>query len=247
MSNSKKCIAYGTSDLSHLVALEQALEIQTGSWTFVTSSEALGRTIYKEYYAIFYRDDRMKCYEWGGVLFDPTDLFEREPFFASFRAGNFDFTIVVMHAIRPDKTTLLKAEVKGLKEAYQRVQDLDPDENDVILLGDFNVSSSRDDWWTDLRSIPSMTALIDEPTCLGSEGLKNPYDKIWIQSNYSGAEHTGNARLDLFWEYLCADVPEEERYSKAYESTHALSDHVLIWAEFRIDLEDDDPSTATCP
>jgi len=200
MNNSKKdpnespCAAvYRTDVLGHVEALVAELNCRGQTWSYIISPEARGRSdSYKEYY-VFLHNHRVQRVEGGCFFPDSSDIFEREPFFASFLAEEFDFTVIVHHAIRSSKSTelKLKREIQFLKDVFLFVQGLDPFEDDIILLGDFNVKSSRDGWWNELRSISGLTALIDEPTSLGQGGLANPYDKIWIDTDH----HRSGARI----------------------------------------------------
>ena len=63
----------------------------------------------------------------------------REPFFAKFKAGNFDFYVISIHIIWGDSVTERRAEVLLLDDVYLSVQNMDA-ENDIILMGDFNLS-----------------------------------------------------------------------------------------------------------
>ena len=259
MNNSKKdpkdspCVAvYGTDVLGHVKALVAELNSRGQTWSYIISPEARGRSdSYKEYYA-FLHNNRVQRVECGCFFPDSSDIFEREPFFASFLAGEFDFTVIVHHAIGPSKSIELKREIHFLDDVFLSVQGLDPFEDDIILLGDFNVKSSRNGWWNELRSISGLTTLIDEPTSLGQNGLANPYDKIWIDTDHTGPEHefTGNSGILEFWDLLFPNITESQRYSYAYNQKGSLSDHVLIWAEFSIDSDDDplgNESTAQRP
>jgi len=259
MNNSKKdskespcATVYGTDVLGHVEALVAELNSRGQTWSYIISPEARGRSdSHKEYY-VFLHNHRVQRVEGGCFFPDSSDIFEREPFFASFIAGEFDFTVIVHHAIGPSKSTELKREIQFLDDVFLSVQGLDPFEDDIILLGDFNVKSSRDGWWNELRSISGLTTLIDEPTSLGQGSLANPYDKIWIDTDHTGLEHefTGNSGILEFWDLLFPNMPESDRYSYAYSQKGSLSNHVLIWAEFSIDLDDDPPgnkSTAQQP
>lgn len=96
-----------------------------------------------------------------------------------------------------------------------------------------------------MRSISGLTTLIDEPTSLGQDGLTNSYDKIWVDTGHTGPEHefTGQSGILEFWDLVLPELPESERYSYAYVNKGSFSDHVLIWAEFNIDLDDDPASS----
>lgn len=65
-------------------------------------SERLGRTGSKGQYAFVYNTKTVDLIPGSSyVTDDPDDVFEREPFVAFFRSGNFDFKIVNNH-IKPD-------------------------------------------------------------------------------------------------------------------------------------------------
>jgi len=235
MRNTATCNTYPQGELGHLDALEEALEAETDlSWRYDVSPEPRGRSTYKEYYVVFYNERVERCSR-GCFLPDSTDEFEREPYYASFRAGNFDFTLMLFHA-KPDA---IVQEIPALKAAYAAVQAVDPYEDDVILMGDFNVQSRSDPLWSSLQSIHTMKRLINAPTTIGNNGLtSNCYDTIWIQSCYSGWEYTGDAGVYQFWEDLLPNLNSNEWHEYKGE----VSDHLPIWARFRTDLDDDDGS-----
>ena len=65
-------------------------------------SQRLGRTESKEQYAFVYNTKTVDLIpESSYVVDDPDDVFEREPFVAFFRSGNFDFKLVNNH-IKPE-------------------------------------------------------------------------------------------------------------------------------------------------
>jgi hypothetical protein len=74
----------------------------------------------------------------GTVWPDPADDFIREPFYASFRAGSFDFTLITIHVIFGDGIGDRREEALLLDDVYRTIQNSNPDEQDVILLGDWD-------------------------------------------------------------------------------------------------------------
>ena len=52
-----------------------------------------------------------KCTEYDYINFDPNDAFLREPYFATFRAGLFDFTAIAVHVIWGDSVNGRRREV----------------------------------------------------------------------------------------------------------------------------------------
>lgn len=239
MKNTGTCDTYPEGGLGHLDTLKTTLEQETSiSWNYVVSPYPQPKTQnYKEYYAVFY-NQRVQCCDQGCFLPDSTDRFVRDPYYASFRSGNFDFTVVLFHASWDSDAR--EVEISSLKDAYESIQNLDPYENDIILMGDFNVPSSSSELWEELTSICSMKRLIDESTTLSTEdGLTgNSYDTIWIQSHYTGQEHefTGEAGA-----YPFRNLSQKDQLAYRTE----VSDHLPVWATFSIDKDDDDPSKLT--
>ncbi len=102
------------------------------------ASPKTGRKV-KEIYAYLYRTDKVEYSDESYTVSDEEDLFIREPFFAKFKAGNFDFYVISIHIIWGDSVTERRAEVLLLDDVYLSVQNMDA-ENDIILMGDFNLS-----------------------------------------------------------------------------------------------------------
>jgi len=54
----------------------------------------------KERYAFLWRQEALRALGGGAMLSDESDLLIREPYFASFRAGQFDFLLpIVLRAL----------------------------------------------------------------------------------------------------------------------------------------------------
>ena len=75
-----------------------ALLGQRGAAYDALVSEQVGRGV-KERYAFLWRQDAVQALGEGVVWPDDGDLFIREPYIATFRAGHFDFTLITLHAI----------------------------------------------------------------------------------------------------------------------------------------------------
>ncbi len=56
----------------------------------------------KERYAFMWRTDKVEQTKAGAFYDDVGDKFEREPYFASFKAGNFDWTVATIHLLYGD-------------------------------------------------------------------------------------------------------------------------------------------------
>lgn len=194
-------------------------------------SEPVGRGI-KERYAYLYDVALVEVVEAGQICDDPEDLFIREPYYATFRAGQFDFTIIAIHVIWGDTVGERRAEILQLDEVYHAVQDANPFEQDILPVGDFNREPDDTESYADLTAIPSIISLFTLPQ---KSHIKDSslYDNIWFQVNFV-TEYIGTSGIYRFDETLFAN---DDRAASL-----AVSDHRPVWAEFRIDMDDDHPS-----
>jgi hypothetical protein len=95
----------------------QGLPGQKGSWHVVSDREAgdPSRSGTFELYGFVFRTSKVTPLDGPmGFFPDPDGIFSREPFFASFRAGQFDFTVIALHAENPDLSAALNREIEHL-------------------------------------------------------------------------------------------------------------------------------------
>ena len=103
-------------------------------------SPAVGRGV-KERCAFLYKKERVSVIRPGELYPDTADGkddFIRDPYWATFRAGEFDFSVIAVHVIWGERVAQRKAEVKALADVYKYVQAANGAEEDVLLVGDFN-------------------------------------------------------------------------------------------------------------
>lgn len=191
------------------------------------ASPAVGRGV-KEIYAFMWRKDRVKQLVDGKIYPDVNDDFIREPYYATFKAGNFDFTLLTIHVFFGKSEKERRPELVKLAEVYQYVQRKDENENDVILLGDFNMSAS-DNGWSDLKDIQSMQFIIQQTTKTTITDTSS-YDNMWFQSNYT-TEFSKRYGLNKFDETMFNGDDEKAKIT--------VSDHRPIWAIFDTKKDDD--------
>jgi len=191
-------------------------------------SEEVGRGV-KERYAFLYDQDKVAVTNQGQIYPDKNDDFIREPYFATFRSGNFDFTVIVVHIIWGDKVSERRKEIQKLAEVYERIKNIDPIEKDIILVGDFNREPNDDEAFSALRNIPSMKNLFDLPqkSVIFDTNL---YDNIWFQMDHV-KEWTGFKGIDKFDETQFANDDKK--------ASLAVSDHRPVWAIFDTTKDDD--------
>jgi len=191
-------------------------------------SDAVGRGV-KERYAFLYDASKVEVVEPGTIFPDPEDVFIREPYYASFRSGKFDFTIIAIHVIWGDTVGERRAEIQKLADVYSHVQESNSSEQDVILAGDFNREPNDVESYAPLRNISFMMPLFSLPQ---KSHIKESslYDNIWFQSEYV-SEYTGTSGIDKFDE---TDFADDDKAANL-----AVSDHRPVWAEFHTDKDDD--------
>lgn len=191
-----------------------ALEALSGVTWIAEVSPAIGRSTYKEAYAVLYRTDRADVEDWW-VWNDTGDKFEREPMIVKVRdvRSGADYTFINWHTIF-GSTTERKAEIAQISKVFGSVQAADPTDQDVILLGDHNAPATST-WWTPLMSLtPAVGWKVNDPTTLNSSGsYASAYDHFWFQASYltefssAGRDYVANTQ----------------------NFVTNLSDHVPIW------------------
>lgn len=72
----------------------------------------------KERYAFLYRKDRVVAVMRGKFYREHNDEFIREPFYATFKSGNFDFTLITIHTLYGKSEDLRRPEIEALKAVF---------------------------------------------------------------------------------------------------------------------------------
>jgi len=126
-----------SSETTAPIFLEEINLREGPKYDFIRSSR-VGRTSSKEAYAYFYNNETVEyLIDLAFVYNDTDDVFEREPYVASFTSGGFDFTLIGIHT-KPDDAY---HEIGNLTIVFDYVEGLG-DERDIIALGDFNADGS---------------------------------------------------------------------------------------------------------
>jgi len=218
--------ASGETAPSYLALINQA----GGPAYAYVESPRLGRTTSKEAYAYFYNTESVELIEGSERVYNDTgDVFEREPFIAGFRSGGFDFTLVGIHT-KPDDAY---NEIGNLTLVVQSILDGDPQEGDVIVLGDFNADGSyfdEGDVGNPLRDPAYFWVVADEVDTMTKTDWT--YDRMVMTNATHGWEYVEGSASVLYF--------DDEYGIEDPELVWAVSDHYPIYAEFRTDLADDD-------
>ncbi len=181
----------------------------------------LGRTQNTEQYAFIFDTasvevDRTQLY----TIEDPNDLLHRPPLVAWFRVRGpapeeaFTFSLVNLH-LDPDE---VQRELDVLDEVFRLVRDDQRQEDDVVLLGDFN---AEDRSLGPVLEIPSMIPVVQGmPT---NTRANRQYDNI-VLHKIATSEFTGKGSVYDFM----------REYNLTLQSALEVSDHLPVWAEFSI-------------
>jgi len=229
--------------LDRLLACVKTLT-RSDCWEYLLSP-LVGSGKAAEYYAFIYRTDRV-AYVSGSSGTYPKAVapdFSREPFYATFRAGEFDFTLVTVHITWSAFSSQRTAECRRLRSVWDYVQNLDQAEDDLILLGDFNrdrpTHSAFDQLWQ-MELTPLLSASGTRTTFGRTLAGGSWYDNIWIDpSCTTTAELTGQ---------FGAGTPSLNSYGLGCsECLRGISDHCPVWATFRTDSDDDSSAQAPDP
>jgi len=181
----------------------------------------LGRSNSKEQYAYIYdlasiEVDRNQMY----TVDDRNDLLHREPLVGWFRARGpqpgeaFTFTLVNVHT-DPDE---VDRELDSLDDVFIAVRDDQRQEDDVIMLGDFNAHNAK---LGQLGLLPGLVCVVNNaPT--NTRGDKQ-YDNI-LFSRVATTEFAGKGGVFDFLRH----------YNLTLEQALEVSDHLPVWGEFSV-------------
>jgi deoxyribonuclease-1-like protein len=181
----------------------------------------LGRSSSKEQYAFIYDTAAIEVNRQTiSTVNDPQDLMHREPFFAQFRVRGpvpndaFTFILVNVHT-DPDETD---EELDTMADVYLAVRQSSGGEDDIVLLGDFNVDENH---LGRLGKIPGIRPIVNGvPTNTRQNAA---YDNIIVHQQ-STAEFTG--RWGVF------DFRQLFNPPLSLDMAQKVSDHLPVWAEF---------------
>ena len=189
------------------------------------STSLSGRTGNSERFAFLYKADRLA--EVGRARFVESgraEVFDRRPYQATFRCGQFDFTLISVHLhfSKPDQRRLEAEALAAICQELARASS----EKDIIVVGDFNEQRSRPN--LDVFRARGWETLIAEPTNLGS---KEVFDNIILDRRHT-REWTGKAGVVRFDEMYFANDDKA--------ASRDVSDHRPAWADFSTLGPDDD-------
>lgn len=167
-----------------------------------------------------------------GDLFLPQFDWWREPFMASFSAGNFDFVLLAAHAqwgTPAGRTAELKslAEWVDLKKKEKTCED-----KDLVVVGDFNIDSPEQ-----LAALTSKGLQI--PTALKGKAYgtnlaqDKRYDQILHYPDYPQNFSNQAGVLDFYTGGTKEMFPNLDKSAFTFQ----MSDHLPLWMQINTDIE----------
>lgn len=184
------------------------------TWSYAVTP-LVGRSSYKEMYAVVYRTGTVSLLS-QSLYADTNDVFEREPQIVRVRhiPTGEDYTFINWHTVW-GTTAEREVEVRAIDTVFNSVQNASGSDQDVILAGDHNAPCTSA-WWDELKTYvsPAVTCKLDVLTTINSSGgYASAYDHFWLQTTYV-SEFSSIGRdyiADTLWFY------------------NNLSDHAPVW------------------
>ncbi|MDA1013961.1 MAG: endonuclease/exonuclease/phosphatase family protein [Planctomycetota bacterium] len=207
-----------TNDASVMESFISLINAEGGGYRYLVGPR-LGRTSSKEQYVFVYDSTRIDVDPQSLLtVADPQDYLHREPTMARFQVRSnsmqpgFSFILANIHT-DPDETD---TELDALDDVFVLLQQNGWREDDVILLGDLNVSYRE---LGELGRLPNIASTVHgEPT--NTRGTKS-YDNI-VFDRLATSEFTGTAGI----------LNLQQEFGLSMDQAIEVSDHLPIWAEF---------------
>jgi endonuclease/exonuclease/phosphatase family metal-dependent hydrolase len=252
-----------------LRALDRLQSILGGWWKYIVTDVTEGTAGNRERMAFLYDSRKVVFGGLAGEIVLPDTKqervlqFARTPFICGFKAGWTKFNLCTVHIYYGKSTASDPRRVKEIrdlakflaKRAKMRTSQPErpdggvtaavrnPEPENLILLGDFNIFSPADE---------TMQALVAEGFTIPDELKSVPgsnvkgnrhYDQIAFMARPNRFGTTGRAGVFNYYKSVFTEA-EEDIYrslmgtAKRYGDwrTHQMSDHLVMWVELRIDF-----------
>ncbi|TQE99090.1 MAG: endonuclease/exonuclease/phosphatase [Spiribacter salinus] len=151
------------------------------SWRALTS-QAFGRSSYREHYTFVWRGSEVELTGRIGGYPDPGDRFAREPFAARFRDRDTgeELLLATVHIVYGDTIRERALEITTLDDYWVWLDDKGGD-FPIVLVGDFNLAPDHASWnELDALADPLLT---EGATTLSTDvgEYANLYDNLWLE------------------------------------------------------------------
>jgi len=211
-------VMYDTAAASIAAALKTASGV---NWDYRVTG-LIGRSSYKERYAVFFRTDRVQLIS-STVWTDTGDKFEREPQIVKLRQidTGADYTFINWHTIFGTNAER-QAEIAQMASVFSSIQSASSSDQDVILLGDHNKEATSS-WWSSLTALsPAVGWKVNELTSINTScAFVSAYDHFWYQASYV-SEYSTSGR-DYIAD-MCTFRNGQSDHAPVYISFYSSSD-----------------------
>jgi len=209
--------------------VEEINHLEGPQYSFVIS-ERLGRTTSKESYAYIYNTQTVQFIQGSDYVFNNVeDVFEREPYIASFKIGNFDFVLVGIHT-KPDDAY---NEIGNLTLVLSSIQSSKPEEKDIIVMGDFNADGSyfdEDDTSNAFKASQYHWLITNNMDTMVNTDYT--YDRIVVLDTTLSHEYYAGTSQVFYYDQV---------YGLSNKTfVGEVSDHYPVFAKYKTNLADDD-------
>lgn len=221
--------------------LTEAIEKYTGKdWGYVygfRSTNPSGN--YYEAYAAIYRRDRIQLGD-GLIsnIWDKNEVYRNDPYVVSFKSGNFDFSMFLVHTRWSDDNEGNRknevAEIKNQLDFYSSVTK----ERDILIMGDFNFNG-EDKTMVEMAEQAKLTQCDTNPLTTFKNDYSayaSAYDHLFIWSKSTTEYIAGSANAFDVTNYIYGN----NTAASMKKSKSELSDHLPIFGVFKTNMKDDD-------
>lgn len=208
---------------------EEVKKYTNEEWGYLISDVPVGSREYKEYFGILYKKNKVnKIISLGTYQDGKSGYFIREPFGALIKSNNFDFVVVSVHSIYGKDKVEREIEASRYHKVYKYFLDKSKEE-DIILLGDFNLpaNSKAFRYFKDTFKVKEALNSNSNKTTMSDRGLANSYDNAFFNRN-NLKEYTGRFGV---YNYTKNNYEQVRKY---------ISDHLVIFMEFENEGDLDD-------
>ena len=194
---------------------------------------------YYEAYAVVYRRDRVQLGD--GLIsnvWDKNEAYRNDPYVVSFKSGNFDFALFLLHTRwSDDDDGNRKNEVAELKSQLDFFYSVSK-EKDVLLMGDFNYSGN-DTPMKEMAAASKLKQCDQNPLTTFKNDYSayaSAYDHLYISTSNTKEYMEGSANAFDVTNYIYGN----NSAASMKKSKSELSDHLPIFVVYKTNGKDDD-------
>jgi len=244
---------------SDLEPLRRLLNLLGPNWDYFVTDVTEGGPGNRERQAFLYNKNKVQFRNLvGEITLAKENLIDgkqiaRTPYFASFQAGWFRFTLVSVHIIFGKDKTKRTEEIARIAERI--VKRAEEEDQVYVLIGDMNIEKRGDAIFKSLSDHGLRTPVFG-PTNLGGTKF---YDQIAFTGEDVKTDFVNSGRIDwrddvygdvdkdAYFDIVKAEreADGKEMYSnwdmsyQAHFASFEMSDHLPIWVEIRTDYSDE--------